>query len=105
MTKDKTLINNIYASFRREGESKTDELIFINCYARVKCKTTKCPSKRFLEILPALTDFWYKLTFSFTLYAVTSHSCNTAYIEDGSVENDWLQKKQKTALLTFLLFK
>ena len=51
MTKDKTLINIIYASLGREGESKRDELIFINGYARAKCRTIKCPLRVFLKSL------------------------------------------------------
>lgn len=48
----------------------------------------KMSFKSFLEIFDQVwQDFWYTLTFSLILYAVTSPSCNTAYIEDGSVKN------------------
>lgn len=46
-----------------ERESKMDELIFVNCYARAKCKTTKCPSKSFIEILPGLTRLLIQVNF------------------------------------------
>lgn len=41
MTKDKTLINIMYASLGREGESKRGELIFPNCYAEIEMHNYK----------------------------------------------------------------